>query len=256
MTVDFKPNLSILPEPQRRLWDELEAVPGEFVLYGGTAIALHLGHRQSVDFDFFGSSLSIPARLTAEIPFLTGATITQQEPNTLSATVERDGPVKVSFFGLPEHTPSCGLHISPRTMDCRSPSLLDLAGTKAAVVQQRAEAKDYHRHRRPFTGWPHRFADRACQRAALFMGRSSTRRLRLRRYRSSATATFPAFRTTSQIALVRAAREVDLDRLPNITHARRNDLIWGRPMKPIPLNAEIEPVVRRIVWFECPPKKL
>jgi hypothetical protein len=24
-----------------------------FVLYGGTAIAMHLGHRHSVDFDFF-----------------------------------------------------------------------------------------------------------------------------------------------------------------------------------------------------------
>jgi hypothetical protein len=26
-----------------------------FVLYGGAAIALRLGHRQSVDFDFFSS---------------------------------------------------------------------------------------------------------------------------------------------------------------------------------------------------------
>jgi hypothetical protein len=27
-------------------------------------------------------------------------------------------------------------------------------------------------------------------------------------------------------------------------------------MKPIPLNAEIEPVVRRIVWFESPKEAL
>jgi hypothetical protein len=44
MTGGFQPGLGILPPPQRRLWDELAAVPGEFVLYGGTAIALHLGH--------------------------------------------------------------------------------------------------------------------------------------------------------------------------------------------------------------------
>ena len=75
-------------------------MPSEFVLYGGTALALHLGHRQSLDFDFFGNSLFDPARLTAKIPFLTGATITQQEPNTLSAIIDREGPVKVSFFGL------------------------------------------------------------------------------------------------------------------------------------------------------------
>jgi hypothetical protein len=49
----FLPQLHILPEPQRLLWQELHAVPSSFILYGGTAIALHLGHRESVDFDFF-----------------------------------------------------------------------------------------------------------------------------------------------------------------------------------------------------------
>jgi hypothetical protein len=47
--------LSILPESQRKLWTELNQVPSEFVLYGGTALALRLGHRISVDFDFFTS---------------------------------------------------------------------------------------------------------------------------------------------------------------------------------------------------------
>ena len=40
MTTNFMPRLDILPPPQRRLWDELAAVPAEFVLYGGTALAL------------------------------------------------------------------------------------------------------------------------------------------------------------------------------------------------------------------------
>lgn len=43
----FTPRLDILPSAQRRLWDELGATPPEFTLYGGTAIALQLGHRQS-----------------------------------------------------------------------------------------------------------------------------------------------------------------------------------------------------------------
>src|SRR5271157_3389648 len=102
MTDNFAPRLDILPKPQRRLWDELAAVPPEFVLYGGTAIALHLGHRQSLDFDFFGNRFFDPGRLAAKIPFLTGATLTQQEPNTVSSIVDRGGPVKVSFFGLPD----------------------------------------------------------------------------------------------------------------------------------------------------------
>jgi hypothetical protein len=49
MISDFQPQLGILAAPQRQLWDELGTVPGEFMLNGGTALALHLGHRQSMD---------------------------------------------------------------------------------------------------------------------------------------------------------------------------------------------------------------
>src|SRR5438105_1886420 len=98
----FVPKLSILPAPQRRLWDELVSVPTHFVLYGGTALALHLGHRQSVDFDFFGDRTIDPATLAAELPFLSAARVTQREKNTLSALVDRGGEVMVSFFGLPD----------------------------------------------------------------------------------------------------------------------------------------------------------
>lgn len=138
----FKPRLDILAPPQRRLWDALASIPAEFVLYGGTALALRFGHRQSVDFDFFGSRTFEPRALTASLPLLAGATLTQQAPNTLGVIVDRGGPVKLSFFGVPELArlqppaiaPDNGLQVA---------SLLDLAGTKASVVQQRAEAKDY-----------------------------------------------------------------------------------------------------------------
>jgi hypothetical protein len=142
MTDSFAPRLGILPKPQRLLWDELTAIPPEFILYGGTAVALHLGHRQSVDFDFFGNRPFDPATLPALISFMQDAVITQQQANTLTVIVERGGPVKLSFFGvpaIPRLAPPCvapdnGLQVA---------SLLDLAGTKASVVQQRAEAKDY-----------------------------------------------------------------------------------------------------------------
>jgi Nucleotidyl transferase AbiEii toxin, Type IV TA system len=142
MTADFAPRLDILPPPQRRLWDELAAVPGEFVLYGGTALALHLGHRESLDFDFFGNKPLDPAKLVPAVSFLDGAIVTQREPNTFSCTVDRGGVIKLSFFGLPGFprlsppliAPDNGLQVA---------SLLDLAGTKASVVQVRAEAKDY-----------------------------------------------------------------------------------------------------------------
>jgi hypothetical protein len=39
----FAPRFEILPPAQRKLWNELSETPRGFVLYGGTALALHLG---------------------------------------------------------------------------------------------------------------------------------------------------------------------------------------------------------------------
>ena len=43
----------ILPQEQQEIYDNLKQVTElNFTLFGGTAIALQLGHRKSVDFDF------------------------------------------------------------------------------------------------------------------------------------------------------------------------------------------------------------
>ena len=52
----LRPRLDTLPPPQRELWPALADVPANFVLYGGTGLALRLAHRASVDFDFFASA--------------------------------------------------------------------------------------------------------------------------------------------------------------------------------------------------------
>ncbi|MFO1466154.1 MAG: nucleotidyl transferase AbiEii/AbiGii toxin family protein [Steroidobacteraceae bacterium] len=138
----FSPHVEILPPPQRQLWLELAELPAEFVLYVGTALALHLGHRQSVDFDFFALCDLDLDRIAADIPFLADASITQRERNTLSVIVNREGPVKVSFFGVPRLR-QLAPPLVVETNGLKVASLLDLAGTKASVVQVRAEAKDY-----------------------------------------------------------------------------------------------------------------
>ena len=139
----FQPCVEMLPAPQRRLWRELDGTPREFVLYGGTALALRLGHRRSDDFDFFSSGAVDSTRLLREVPYLEGAEILQRSPDTLTCLVDRGGPVRVSFFG--------GLTLR-RVGDPETPevpaiaiaSLLDLAATKAEVVQARAAAaQDY-----------------------------------------------------------------------------------------------------------------
>lgn len=138
----FSPHLDILPEAQRRLWRELAAVPEDFTLYGGTGLALHLGHRKSVDFDFFGRRAIDVASLEADIPFLEGATVVQREKNTLTAIVDRGQPVKVSFFGVPK-LPRLAPPVISKDNGLKIASLIDLAGAKASVLQVRAEAKDY-----------------------------------------------------------------------------------------------------------------
>lgn len=136
------PRLDILPSSQRTLWAELATVPSGFTLYGGTAIALRYGHRQSEDFDFFVHSSFDPSSLSQQLPFLKGAETLHSEANTLTCRVIRGGPVQVSFFGVPrlgqvseaEAVSDIGIRIA---------SAVDLAGTKASVVQRRSEAKDY-----------------------------------------------------------------------------------------------------------------
>lgn len=141
-TPPFSPRLDILPPAQRRSWPELAAVPKEFELYEGTALALQLGHRDSEDFDFFARAEFHPEKLQRSVDFLATAKVIRQELNTLEVMVERGGPVRVSFFGVPKLRRLRLPHVAPDN-GLKVASLLDLAGTKAAVVQQRAEMKDY-----------------------------------------------------------------------------------------------------------------
>lgn len=138
----FEPKLDILPESQRRLWPELVDVPKSFTLYGGTALALRLGHRQSVDFDFFGSEEFDPDEILGSVAFLRDAVVTQKSANTLTARVDRGKEVMVSFFGVPELKRLRGGDIVDEN-GITVASIYDLAATKAAVIQKRVELKDY-----------------------------------------------------------------------------------------------------------------
>ena len=89
----------MLPAAQRTLWSELDATPDHSTLYGGTALALRLGHRQSVDVDFFSHRAFDPEALAGEVRYLAGAERVQVAGHTLTCRVERGGPMLVSFLG-------------------------------------------------------------------------------------------------------------------------------------------------------------
>ncbi|MBL8250742.1 MAG: nucleotidyl transferase AbiEii/AbiGii toxin family protein [Candidatus Competibacter sp.] len=218
MTLHFSPCLDILPPPQRRLWPELAAVPLEFVLYGGTAIALYLGHRLSVDFDFFGDRDFDPDQLLASIRFLADGQILQKAKNTLTGLVDRDGPVQISFFGVP----TLARLVEPVRMPdngVRIASLIDLAGMKAAVVQKRAEAKDYIDMDKLITAGAVSLPTALAAGQAIY-GRSFNPQITLKALSYFEDGNLKQLPDDLKTRLAMAARAVDLDRLPTIDFKR------------------------------------
>jgi hypothetical protein len=112
----------------------------DFYLAGGTAIALHLGHRRSVDFDWFLTDrIPDPLRLAGElqeehVPFETG----QFARGTLYGSVHG---VRVSFleFRYPLLDP---LVLWPE-YGCQLAGLRDLACMKLSAITQRGSRKDF-----------------------------------------------------------------------------------------------------------------
>jgi hypothetical protein len=148
MTPPIKPQLQILPAEQQKLWPDLKpAQELGYVLYGGTAAALQLGHRVSVDFDFFSAAPLDLAALRSALPITAEpAAILQSTPDTFAIIVVPSGAgtseVKLSFFnGLKLR------HINPPCVTddgvAQIASLDDLMTTKLKVVMQRIEAKGH-----------------------------------------------------------------------------------------------------------------
>jgi hypothetical protein len=217
----FPPHLEILPPAQRQLWAELGEVPAEFTLYGGTAIALQLGHRQSVDFDFFGSRPFDPATVQASIPFLAKARIIQKERNTLTAILNREVPVAVSFFGVP-NLPRLAPPLVSDDNGLKVASLLDLAGTKASVVQLRPEKKDYI-DLDVLIAKGGITLPMALTAAQSLYGSSFNPQITLKALSYFEDGNLRQLPEDSKTRLATAAREVDLDHLP-----RLDDLVRAR----------------------------
>lgn len=139
----LEPDLTILPPAQRLFWkNDAPSIPTGFVLYGGTAVALRCGHRQSVDFDWFASRRGLLPRVREFLGRFTGHRVFQQDDRSLTAIVERGrNTVKLLFFdglahgrvGVPDVSDN-GVVVA---------SALDLLGNKLKTMQERVEAKDH-----------------------------------------------------------------------------------------------------------------
>ncbi|EKR8080625.1 nucleotidyl transferase AbiEii/AbiGii toxin family protein, partial [Campylobacter fetus] len=138
----MKIQTQILPKEQLELYPYLRSITNlGFTLYGGTAIALQLGHRQSIDFDFFiDKDISNLHDKLLNLDGIIVSKITQQQNNTL--TFKTINNVKFSFFGGLEFV-KLSTKIDSDDNVLKLADLGSLLTTKLKATCDRAEYKDY-----------------------------------------------------------------------------------------------------------------
>ncbi|MHA1856714.1 MAG: nucleotidyl transferase AbiEii/AbiGii toxin family protein [Promethearchaeota archaeon] len=126
----------ILNKNQLELLPLVRLFKREFYLVGGTAIALHIGHRRSIDFDLFKQGRLVHHRILKKLDVYKPYTVTRRVEEQLNLILKR---VKFTFFEYP----------FPVEVDCKFediiklPDLLNLAAMKAFALGRRSKWKDY-----------------------------------------------------------------------------------------------------------------
>lgn len=127
----------ILTKEQLELLPLIKEFSEDFVLVGGTAIAFHIGHRRSIDFDLFNfgrfNNLSLKSKISKH------KKIDKVIVNKLGEFTISIKGVKFTFFQYPYKIKSS------KNIDdiVRMPDLLTLATMKAFALGMRAKWKDY-----------------------------------------------------------------------------------------------------------------
>jgi hypothetical protein len=130
-------HLEILTEGQVELLKYIEEFHRKYYLVGGTAIAFHLGHRRSLDFDLFCQTGLVKHQIRnklIKVPFKQIKLF--EDSDQLHFLING---IKVTFFSFPYpilHTQKAGKSLS-------MPTLLTLASMKAFALGRRAKWKDY-----------------------------------------------------------------------------------------------------------------
>ena len=123
--------------------DQVELLPlvkqfkKEFYLAGGTAIALHIGHRRSIDFDLFKFSAIRHRNIINKIEsYNYQYQVTRRVTEQLNVVVH---DVKFTFYQYPFEVEAAIIFDGA----VRMPSLLNLAAMKAYALGRRSKWKDY-----------------------------------------------------------------------------------------------------------------
>jgi hypothetical protein len=130
-------HIQIFNSNQNDLLPLVKQFKKEFYLVGGTAIALHLGHRRSIDFDLFKFNALKPKNIISTISeYKYTYNVSRRVTEQLNVTIH---DVKFTFFQYPfkiKATEKLGdiLYL---------PTLIDLAAMKAYALGRRSKWKDY-----------------------------------------------------------------------------------------------------------------
>jgi len=108
----------------------------KFYLAGGTALALHYGHRESIDLDFFCAKSFRTESVIAVLSKLGTFQLVNEEENTVDGIL--DG-VKVSFFSYPYAL----LHKTSAFHGVATASIADIACMKINAIAGRNARKDF-----------------------------------------------------------------------------------------------------------------
>ena len=127
----------ILNNKQLELLPLIKEFKREFYLVGGTAIALYLGHRRSIDFDLFKPTKFNAKKILSKIDTSKlHYKVTRNVSEQLNLLINE---VKFTFFEYP--FPISHTNTFDKTIQL--PSLLDLAAMKAYALSRRSKWKDY-----------------------------------------------------------------------------------------------------------------
>src|SRR3989344_6014168 len=122
---------------QKEILEKLP-IPSDFYLVGGTALALQIGHRISVDFDFFNSK-SIPPDFLFRLEKIFGKQEIEIVLNVSYQLTIRIAGVEVTYFRYP--FPPMFPFVSYSKMKLLS--IPEIAASKAHAIGRRATRKDY-----------------------------------------------------------------------------------------------------------------
>jgi len=134
----IKLHTEIFPKQQELLFDTLSEQDWmrPFYLAGGTALALQIGHRRSIDFDFFTEGDFDTARVVQHLRKIGKFELFDRSEDTLNGTVN---DVQISFFSY-EYPLLDGLH---RHMKLLIADMLDIALMKFEAISGRGSKKDF-----------------------------------------------------------------------------------------------------------------